>query len=167
MGGVELLVACGVLAAATYLVRMLGVSAFGISAFGISTSGRRASGMDTSAPDAGRSGASGSGADGPGADWPAAGESAERRPGSSRRAASELGARPSRAAADGLRLGHSVAVLLAAVAASSAFYDGQHLADWTRPAGVLLGCTAAFLRAPLTVVVLVAGAGTAMLRMLT
>lgn len=61
-------------------------------------------------------------------------------------------------------LEQAVAVLLAAVAATSALYDGQDLADWTRGAGVLAGAAAAVLRLPLVVVVLVAGLTTTILR---
>ncbi|MFT4136334.1 AzlD domain-containing protein [Microbacterium sp.] len=64
-------------------------------------------------------------------------------------------------------LEQSVAVLLAAVAATSTLFDGQDLADWTRTAGVLAGVTAAILRLPLILIVLIAGLATALLRLVT
>ncbi|HAQ60271.1 MAG TPA: branched-chain amino acid transporter [Microbacterium sp.] len=64
-------------------------------------------------------------------------------------------------------LEQAVAILLAAVAATSALYDGQDLADWTRTAGVLAAGTAAVLRLPLILVVLIASLTTAFLRLFT
>ena len=63
------------------------------------------------------------------------------------------------------RLEQAVAILLAAVAATSTLYDGQDLADWTRVTGVLAGGTAAILRLPLILVVLIACLTTAFLRL--
>jgi uncharacterized membrane protein len=62
-------------------------------------------------------------------------------------------------------LEQAIAVLLAAVAATSALYDGQDLADWTRTAGVVTGGTAAIFRLPLILVVLIASLTTAFLRL--
>lgn len=63
-------------------------------------------------------------------------------------------------------LEQAVAVLLASVAVTSALYDGQDLAGWTRGAGVLTGVAAAVLRLPLVLVALIAGLTTALLRMI-
>lgn len=61
----------------------------------------------------------------------------------------------------------AIAVVLAAVAATSTLYDGQQLADWPRAAGVLAGGAAAVLRLPLVAVLLTAGCTAGVLRMLT
>lgn len=62
-------------------------------------------------------------------------------------------------------LDRSILVMLAAVATTSALFDGQQPADPARVIGVLLGGAAALLRLPLIVVVLVAGGATALLRL--
>lgn len=69
---------------------------------------------------------------------------------------------------DGLarQMDRGVVILLAAVSATSALFDGHELADPSRAAGVVLGGTAALLRLPLVVVVLVAGGSAALLRMI-
>lgn len=64
-------------------------------------------------------------------------------------------------------LEQAVAVLLAAVAATSTLFDGQSLADWTRIVGVLAGTAAAIVRLPLILVVLIASLTTALLRLVT
>ncbi|MBD8044476.1 AzlD domain-containing protein [Arthrobacter sp. Sa2BUA2] len=61
----------------------------------------------------------------------------------------------------------AIAVLLAAVAATSTLYDGQQLADWPRMAGVLAGALAAVLRLPLIAVLLAAGGTAGALRLLS
>jgi branched-subunit amino acid transport protein len=63
-------------------------------------------------------------------------------------------------------LEQAIAVLLAAVAATSALYDGHALADGPRVAGVLAAVIAAALRCRLIVVVLLAAGVTAVLRSL-
>jgi branched-subunit amino acid transport protein len=59
----------------------------------------------------------------------------------------------------------TAAVLLLALAATSALTEGQHFAGWARPAGVLVGGLLAVRRAPFPVVVLAAVATTALLRL--
>lgn len=61
----------------------------------------------------------------------------------------------------------AIAVVLAAVAATSTLYDGQQLADWPRAAGVLAGAAAAVLRLPLIGVLLAAGGTAGVLRLLS
>jgi branched-subunit amino acid transport protein len=55
-------------------------------------------------------------------------------------------------------------VLLVALLATGAVTEGGGFAGWARPAGVLAGCALAWQRAPFPVVVLGAGAVTALLR---
>lgn len=62
-------------------------------------------------------------------------------------------------------LDRAVVVLLAAVAVTAALYDGHQPADWTRIAGVATGVGAALLRLPLVIVILLAWAATAVLRL--
>lgn len=62
-------------------------------------------------------------------------------------------------------LDRGIIVMLAAVATTSALFDGHEPADPARAVGVALGGTAALLRLPLIVVVLVAGGATAVLRL--
>jgi branched-subunit amino acid transport protein len=59
----------------------------------------------------------------------------------------------------------AAAVLLIALAVTSAVADGHSFAGWSRPAGVLVGGVLAARRAPLPVVVLAAAAVTAVLRL--
>jgi branched-subunit amino acid transport protein len=59
----------------------------------------------------------------------------------------------------------SAAVLLIALAATSALTAGHGFAGWARPAGVLVGGLLAARRAPFPVVVLAAAAVTALLRL--
>ncbi|MER5970969.1 AzlD domain-containing protein [Streptomyces sp. NPDC002055] len=58
----------------------------------------------------------------------------------------------------------SATVLLFALVATSAVADGQSLAGWARPAGVLVGGALALRRAPFLVAVIAAAATTAVLR---
>lgn len=60
----------------------------------------------------------------------------------------------------------AVVVLLASLVATSALTDGHHLTGPARPAGVAVGALCAWRRAPFLVVVLAAGAATAVLRLL-
>lgn len=64
------------------------------------------------------------------------------------------------------QMDRGVIILLAAVSATSALFDGHDLADPARVAGVVLGGTAALLRLPLVVVVLVAGGSAALIRLI-
>jgi branched-subunit amino acid transport protein len=59
----------------------------------------------------------------------------------------------------------AVTVLLIALAATSALTSGHGFAGWARPAGVLVAGVLAARRAPFPVVVLVAAAVTALLRL--
>jgi branched-subunit amino acid transport protein len=63
-------------------------------------------------------------------------------------------------------LAAAVAVLLIALAATSALTEGHGFAGWARPAGVLAGGLLAVRRAPFPVVVITACATTAILRLL-
>jgi branched-subunit amino acid transport protein len=63
-------------------------------------------------------------------------------------------------------LAAATAVLLVALAATSALTEGHSFAGWARPAGVLTGGVLAARRAPLPVVVVAACATTAILRLL-
>ena len=58
-----------------------------------------------------------------------------------------------------------VAVLLVALAATSALLQGHGFAGWARPAGVLVAGILAARRAPFPVVVIAAAAVTALLRL--
>ena len=62
-------------------------------------------------------------------------------------------------------LADAATVLLVALVATSALVDGQVLAGWARPAGVLVAAVLAVRRAPFPVVVLAAAGTTAVLRM--
>lgn len=57
-------------------------------------------------------------------------------------------------------------VLLAALVATSALFDGADFAGFARPAGVVVGGALAWRRAPFIVVVVAAAATTAILRLL-
>ena len=59
----------------------------------------------------------------------------------------------------------AAAVLLIALAATSALFNGHDLAGWARPSGVLVAGMLAARRAPFPVVVLAAAAVTALLRL--
>jgi branched chain amino acid efflux pump len=59
----------------------------------------------------------------------------------------------------------ATAVLLIALAATSALTEGHSFAGWARPAGVLAGGVLAARRAPFPVVVIAACAATALLRL--
>ncbi len=59
----------------------------------------------------------------------------------------------------------ATAVLLTALAATSALTQGHGFAGWARPAGVLAGGALAARRAPLPVTVVAAAATTALLRL--
>lgn len=59
----------------------------------------------------------------------------------------------------------ATAVLLTALAATSALTQNHGLAGWARPAGALVGAGLAVRRAPLPVAVVAAAATTAMLRL--
>jgi branched-subunit amino acid transport protein len=59
----------------------------------------------------------------------------------------------------------AAAVLLLALATTSALTEGQHFAGWARPAGVLIAGLLAARRAPFPVVVLAAVGSTALLRL--
>ena len=63
-------------------------------------------------------------------------------------------------------LAAAVAVLLIALAATSALTEGHGFAGWARPAGVLAGGLLAVRRAPFPVVVIAACTTTAILRLL-
>lgn len=60
----------------------------------------------------------------------------------------------------------SAVVLLAALVVTAAFLDGQEFAGFARPAGVAVGGVLAWRKAPFVVVVLVAAATAAGLRLL-
>jgi len=62
-------------------------------------------------------------------------------------------------------LAAAAAVLLIALAATSAFTQGHGFAGWARPAGVLLAAALAARRVPFPVVVIAAAATTALLRL--
>ncbi len=64
------------------------------------------------------------------------------------------------------RLADAAALLLVALAASSALTQGHHFAGWARPAGVLVAALLVLGRAPFPVVVVVAAAAAATLRLL-
>ncbi len=68
---------------------------------------------------------------------------------------------------DGLQrlLFAATAVLLTALAATSALTQGHGFAGWARPAGALVGAALAVRRAPLPVAVVAAAATTALLRL--
>ena len=68
---------------------------------------------------------------------------------------------------DGVRrhLDLGATALLIALVAIAALTQGDGFAGWARPAGVALGAVAAWRKLPLVVVVLVAAAGTAALRL--
>jgi branched-subunit amino acid transport protein len=59
----------------------------------------------------------------------------------------------------------AAAVLLIALAATSALTQGHGFAGWARPAGVLVAAVLALRRAPFPVVVVAAAATTALLRL--
>ena len=59
----------------------------------------------------------------------------------------------------------AAAVLLTALAATAALTEGHGFAGWARPAGVLAGGVLALRRAPFPLVVVVAAATTALLRL--
>jgi branched-subunit amino acid transport protein len=59
----------------------------------------------------------------------------------------------------------AAAVLLIALAATSALTQGHGFAGWARPAGVLVAGVLAMRRAPFPVVVVAAAAATAILRL--
>ena len=61
-------------------------------------------------------------------------------------------------------LADAAVVLLCALAATSACFDGAHLAGWARPGGVLVAVLLVLVRAPFPVVVIAAAASTAALR---
>ena len=60
----------------------------------------------------------------------------------------------------------AAAVLLAALAATSAVMQGKHFAGWARPSGVLVGIVLALRRAPFVAVVAGGAATAAFLRLL-
>lgn len=62
-------------------------------------------------------------------------------------------------------LSAATAVLLIALAATSALTEGHSFAGWARPAGVLAGVLLAARRAPFPVVVIAACVTTALLRL--
>lgn len=62
-------------------------------------------------------------------------------------------------------LAAAAAVLLIALAATSAFTQGHGFAGWARPAGVLLAAALAARQVPFPVVVIAAAATTALLRL--
>jgi branched-subunit amino acid transport protein len=62
-------------------------------------------------------------------------------------------------------LSAAAAVLLIALAATSALTEGHGFAGWARPAGVLVGGVLAIRRAPFPVVVIAACVTTALLRL--
>lgn len=57
-------------------------------------------------------------------------------------------------------------VLLAALVATAALFEGGHFAGWARPAGVVVGGLLAWRKAPFVVVVIAAAATAAGLRAL-
>ncbi|GAA5166687.1 AzlD domain-containing protein [Pseudonocardia eucalypti] len=60
----------------------------------------------------------------------------------------------------------SALVLIAALTASITVFEGEVFAGWARPAGVLLAAIAAWCKAPLVVVIVIAAGVTAGLRAL-
>jgi branched-subunit amino acid transport protein len=60
----------------------------------------------------------------------------------------------------------AAAVLLTALAATSALTEGHGFAGWARPAGVAVGAVLAVRRAPFPVIVIAACVTTAVLRLL-
>jgi len=63
-------------------------------------------------------------------------------------------------------IGVAVVVLLSALFATATFIEGGSFAGYARPAGVLVGGVLAWRRAPFVVVVIAAGATTAVLRLI-
>lgn len=63
-------------------------------------------------------------------------------------------------------LDHAIVALLIGVTLTTAVYDGDAPAGWARPLGVACALTAAWLRAPLAVSVLLGAGVTALLRQL-
>lgn len=63
-------------------------------------------------------------------------------------------------------IGVAAVVLLAALVATSALFDGSDFAGFARPAGVVVGGVLAWRRAPFVVVVVAAAATAALLRLL-
>jgi branched-subunit amino acid transport protein len=61
-------------------------------------------------------------------------------------------------------LSEAAVVLLCALAATAALFDGAHLAGWARPGGVLMAILLLLVRAPFPVVVIGAAAASAALR---
>lgn len=59
----------------------------------------------------------------------------------------------------------AAAVLLTALAATSALTQGHGFAGWARPAGVLVGAVLAARRVPFPIVIIAAAAATAVLRL--
>jgi branched-subunit amino acid transport protein len=59
----------------------------------------------------------------------------------------------------------AAAVLLTALAATSALTQGHSFAGWARPAGVLVGAALAARRVPFPIVIIAAAATTALLRL--
>ncbi len=59
----------------------------------------------------------------------------------------------------------AAAVLLTALAATSALTQGHGFAGWARPAGVLVGAVLAVRRVPFPIVIIAAAATTALLRL--
>ncbi len=59
----------------------------------------------------------------------------------------------------------AAAVLLTALVATAALTQGHGFAGWARPAGVLVGGILALRRAPFPIVIIVAAATTAVLRL--
>lgn len=55
--------------------------------------------------------------------------------------------------------------LLVALVATGTWFEGQHLAGWARPAGVAVAAVAIWRRAPFVLVVVLAAATTAGLRL--
>ncbi|PFG20146.1 AzlD domain-containing protein [Serinibacter salmoneus] len=62
-------------------------------------------------------------------------------------------------------LDHAVIALLVAVALSTAVFDGHQFGGWARPLGVACALTAAWLRAPLVLSVLLGAGVTALARL--
>lgn len=60
----------------------------------------------------------------------------------------------------------SALVLIAALTATITVFEGEAFAGWARPAGVLLAAVAAWRKAPLVVVIVIAAGATAALRAL-
>ncbi|WP_199224476.1 AzlD domain-containing protein [Serinibacter arcticus] len=63
-------------------------------------------------------------------------------------------------------LDHGIVALLVGVALTTAIYNGHEIGGWARPLGVACALTAAWLRAPLAVSVLLGAGVTAGLRLL-